>query len=64
MDPLTIAALIKLGADIGAQIVPLFIHRGENGAPVVSIGIILKDTPARNAETLALIAEANAQPKT
>jgi hypothetical protein len=62
MDPLTIAALIKLGAEIGAQIIPLFLTHREDGTPVISIGIILKDTPARNAETLDLIAKANAQP--
>jgi hypothetical protein len=63
MDPATIMAVIKLAGEIGANIIPLFIHKDSNGASVVTIGIILKDTPARNAETLALIAAANAEPE-
>lgn len=63
MDPATILAIIKLASEIGANVIPLFIHKTADGTPTVSIGIILKDTPQRNAETLALIAAANAEPQ-
>lgn len=62
MDPATILAIIKLASEIGATVIPLFLHKDANGVTTVAVGVILKDTPARNAETLALIAAANEQP--
>jgi hypothetical protein len=62
MDAAAILAIIKLAGEIGANIIPLFLHKDANGNTTVSVGIILKDTPQRNAETLSLIAAANAEP--
>ncbi len=63
MDPVTVLAIIKLATELAVPIVPFFLHKDANGNPAIAIGIILKDTPQRNAETLALIAAAYAEPQ-
>jgi hypothetical protein len=66
MNPNTlnlILELAKVGSDVAVQMIPLFVHRDQNGnVAAVSIGVILEATDARNTATLAAIAAANAQP--
>ena len=62
MDPLTILAIIKGSEAIVVDLLPLFIHRNAKGeVERISVGVIMEATDARNAETLRLIGEANAQ---
>lgn len=62
MDLATILALIKGTQEIVVDLLPIFIHRNSEGKiEKISIGVILEKTDDRNAETLRLIAEANAQ---
>jgi hypothetical protein len=64
MDIATIIALTKMGQGLVFDLLPLFINRDSDGnIKNISIGVILENTDARNAETLKMIAEANAQLK-
>jgi hypothetical protein len=65
MNPNTLNLILQLaqvGSGIAVQMIPLFVHRDQNGnVAAVSIGVILEATDARNAATLAAIAAANTQ---
>ena len=65
MDPATIISLAKLISSGVTEIIPLFIHRDDNGNVVkVTAGVFLEqaDTEGRNKEILETIAKANAEP--
>ncbi len=64
MDSQTILALAQLAAQIGIPLVTAFFHKDpKTGAITVSsIMVVLDEASARNAESLQLIAAANAQP--
>ena len=56
-----IMEILKGGTALAVELIPVFIHRDEQGKPVkLSIMKILERADERNAETLRLIAEANA----